>query len=596
MKRVLVTGGPVFVSKWIAEHFVAMGEEVYVLNRNHRKQPEGVKLIQCDRHQIGDALKNLEFDVVVDTGYTAEDVELLLDALGGCQDYIFISSSAVYPEYETQPFTEETPAAGNRYWAKYGKDKIEAEQVLLRRKPDAYILRPPYLYGSMNDIYREAFVFDCAMEGRKFYLPQDGEMQLQFFHIQDLCRFIDILLEKKPAQHIFNVGNEGSISIREWVTLCYEAVGKQAEFINVYEDVEQRNYFSFCEYEYRLDVSKQKEWMPTTKPMREGLLEAFAWYQENREEVERRPFQEYIDKNLKTELAIATDFHGEGKSLEEIKETLRQISDAGFSHIHWCHDWDGDYLYSVYEMEQFKEWLDAYHLRVKGIHATKGTKRDVTRSALHARRDYTSDWECSRKAGVELIQNRVELAAYLGAKEIVLHLYPPFVSIERGTTSRESFYANVKKSFDELYPFCMENGVRICVENLFDMPGEYVEELWNWLMETYPAEYIGFCFDSGHANMIWGDRMTEMLHKYRDRIFAVHLHDNFGAVDYHMIPGEGAIGWDDVMRELKESAYELPLILELESGQENTKEYLKRAYRAGCRLQSMCRRERKCEE
>lgn len=110
MKRVLVTGGTVFVSKWIAEHFVAMGEEVYVLNRNHRKQPEGVKLIQCDRHQIGDALKNLEFDVVVDTGYTAEDVELLLDALGGCQDYIFISSSAVYPEYEKQPFTEETPA------------------------------------------------------------------------------------------------------------------------------------------------------------------------------------------------------------------------------------------------------------------------------------------------------------------------------------------------------------------------------------------------------------------------------------------------------------------------------------------------------
>lgn len=84
MKRVLVTGGTVFVSKWIAEHFVAMGEEVYVLNRNHRKQPEGVKLIQCDRHQIGDALKNLEFDVVVDTGYTAEDVELLLDALVYC--------------------------------------------------------------------------------------------------------------------------------------------------------------------------------------------------------------------------------------------------------------------------------------------------------------------------------------------------------------------------------------------------------------------------------------------------------------------------------------------------------------------------------
>ena len=67
-------------------------------------------------------------------------------------------------------------------------DKIEAEKTLLERKPNAYILRPPYLYGQMNNIYREAFVFDCALADRKFYLPKDGEMKLQFFHIHDLCR------------------------------------------------------------------------------------------------------------------------------------------------------------------------------------------------------------------------------------------------------------------------------------------------------------------------------------------------------------------------------------------------------------------------
>lgn len=33
-------------------------------------------------------------------------------------------------------------------------------------------------------------------------------MKLQFFHVEDLCRFIDILVEKQPEQHIFNVGNK----------------------------------------------------------------------------------------------------------------------------------------------------------------------------------------------------------------------------------------------------------------------------------------------------------------------------------------------------------------------------------------------------
>ncbi len=38
MKKVLVTGGMVFVSRYIAEYYVRQGWEVYVLNRNTREQ------------------------------------------------------------------------------------------------------------------------------------------------------------------------------------------------------------------------------------------------------------------------------------------------------------------------------------------------------------------------------------------------------------------------------------------------------------------------------------------------------------------------------------------------------------------------------
>lgn len=38
MKTMLVTGGTVFVSRYVAEYYVAQGYDVYVLNRNTRPQ------------------------------------------------------------------------------------------------------------------------------------------------------------------------------------------------------------------------------------------------------------------------------------------------------------------------------------------------------------------------------------------------------------------------------------------------------------------------------------------------------------------------------------------------------------------------------
>lgn len=296
MKKVLITGGTVFVSRFVAEYYVQKGYEVYVLNRNHGVQSKGVHLLQADRHALGDKLRPFHFDVIFDmTAYTAADVNDLLDAAGSYDDYILLSSSAVYPETAPQPFAEETPTGPNTFWGKYGTDKIAAEEALVKRVPNAYILRPPYLYGPMNNVYREAFVFECALKGRTFYLPGDGQMKLHFFHVYDLCLFMDILLAQKPEQHIFNVGNNETISIRDWVALCYRTAGKTASFASISPDIEQRNYFSFYNYEYRLDVRKQEELLPVTKSLEDGLRESFDWYLKNTEKVNRKPLIEYID-------------------------------------------------------------------------------------------------------------------------------------------------------------------------------------------------------------------------------------------------------------------------------------------------------------
>ena len=58
MKKILVTGGTTFVSKYVADYFVNAGYEVYVLNRNTKPQVQGVKLIEADRHNLRGILKS----------------------------------------------------------------------------------------------------------------------------------------------------------------------------------------------------------------------------------------------------------------------------------------------------------------------------------------------------------------------------------------------------------------------------------------------------------------------------------------------------------------------------------------------------------
>ncbi len=302
-RRILVTGGTVFVSKYIARYFADLGEQVVVLNRNTKEQLEGVAVIEADRHALGNVLSGQHFDAVIDvTAYNAQDVDDLARALESVtfDTYVMISSSAVYPTTNLQPFVENGRLGLNskhEVWGQYSEGKVAAERAVLEQIANAYIIRPPYLYGPMNNIYREAFVFDCADAERAFRLPGDGEMRLQFFHVRDLCRFIDVIIAQQPQQHVFNVGNPESVSVREWVELCYRAAGKPLECVAVH-NVPQRSFFPFYDYQYELDVRAQRELMPETTPLAEGLRESYAWYSAHRNEVVPKPYMKFIDEEL----------------------------------------------------------------------------------------------------------------------------------------------------------------------------------------------------------------------------------------------------------------------------------------------------------
>ena len=69
-------------------------------------------------------------------------------------------------------------------------------------------------------------------------------------------------------------------------------------FKNVNEEIEQRNYFSFYNYEYKLDITRQKSLLKESTNLSEGLRESYCWYKNNKDKVNRKAYLDFINKNF----------------------------------------------------------------------------------------------------------------------------------------------------------------------------------------------------------------------------------------------------------------------------------------------------------
>ncbi|MCL2531446.1 MAG: sugar phosphate isomerase/epimerase [Oscillospiraceae bacterium] len=95
-----------------------------------------------------------------------------------------------------------------------------------------------------------------------------------------------------------------------------------------------------------------------------------------------------------------------------------------------------------------------------------------------------------------------------------------------------------------------ELGVNIAVENMrFGLALDYVE----LLLETFDSPRFGYCFDSGHYHARRRD--VDWLIRWPERLMALHLHDNHGVDDEHLLPGEGTIDWPVLMAQIAQTGY-----------------------------------------
>ena len=83
----------------------------------------------------------------------------------------------------------------------------------------------------------------------------------------------------------------------------------------------------------------------------------------------------------------------------------------------------------------------------------------------------------------------------------------------------------------------------------------------DYVIENIDNDNVGICFDSGHYHVHFNDELN--FEKFKDRIFAVHLHDNDQSDDLHLMPFDGTLNWKEVMQNLKKCNYTGPITMEL---------------------------------
>jgi len=262
-------------------------------------------------------------------------------------------------------------------------------------------------------------------------------------------------------------------------------------------------------------------------------------------------------------LSITTDYAQQAGSPQPY---LRRIAEAGFTHVHWCHHWNTDFLYSRPEIEQIERWLREFGLGVTDVHGSAGQEK-----AWMAPEEYR------RLAGVELVQNRIRMAARLGADVVIMHV--PALGDPAHNPDR---WDQARRSLDAVEPCARECGVRIALEN-----GKWddIERL----LALYPPDYVGLCYDSGHGNMD-GAGLDRLEAGPKQRLISIHLHDNDGTQDLHNIPFTGTVDWGRLARLIAGSPYAKWVNLECliaNSGMRDEEDFLSAAREAGEALTGM---------
>ncbi len=162
-----------------------------------------------------------------------------------------------------------------------------------------------------------------------------------------------------------------------------------------------------------------------------------------------------------------------------------------------------------------------------------------------------------REKTLTAYRQAVDVMGVLGGGILVTHhIQIPEPDTSLHAAKREAFLDNLHTVAQYAAPqevsFALENTSRGYTRE----PTRLVE-----LMDELGDPNVGICIDVGHRNIV-GDPV-EALQIAGKHLITLHLHDNRGEQDEHLLPGLGNIDWNGVVQALDEIAYSGVFIHEL---------------------------------
>ena len=177
---------------------------------------------------------------------------------------------------------------------------------------------------------------------------------------------------------------------------------------------------------------------------------------------------------------------------------------------------------------------------------------------------------------VERYKNDIYECYKLGIPMVIMHLtskkiVPPFGEIGL-------------KRIKEIIEYAEKLNIKVAFENL-RLKG-YLE----YVIENIDSDSCGICFDSGHFHAFFEDNWD--INCFKNRVIAVHLHDNDSTYDQHLLPFDGTNDWNNIVNKLKNVNYSGPVTLEICYMKDyiekmTLKEFYQKGFEIGCDIAKM---------
>jgi UDP-glucuronate 4-epimerase len=313
-KRVLITGAAGFIGYHTALRF--FHEESIVLgvdNFNNYYDPKWKYARAKHLKEIGIVIKNVDisepfallnlarafnpthiihlaaqagvrYSLENPRAYLKSNIDGFLEVLETCREHpschlLFASSSSVYGLNEKTPYSTEDPTESQA--SLYGVTK-KSNELMARTYSHLFGIKATGLrfftvYGPFGRPDMAYFSFTKAiLENEPLSLFNEGNLSRDFTYIDDIVEGIFRAAHVKKVFDIYNLGGENPTSLRDFLAILEELLGKKAliktvamqkgDVLTTFADMQK----SFKDLGFKAKT-----------PLKEGLEKFITWYQKN---------------------------------------------------------------------------------------------------------------------------------------------------------------------------------------------------------------------------------------------------------------------------------------------------------------------------